>query len=243
MNDNALFPIVGIGASAGGVEALQGFFRGLPPEPGIALVIVTHLSPAHESRLAEVLARFTPLPVHVAQHAREVQPNEVYVMPANTVLGIENGRLQLRRQAAGRSERKPIDVFFSALARDQGELAAGIVLSGGDGDGTLGIKAIKAQGGLTLAQVADGFGPSHRDMPDSAVATGLVDFAVPVEQMGVKLVEFAHGPRQLATLDWTSQRNASIRRWNVSNPTSMLFCATGSATILVDTRPTLFCVV
>ena len=97
------------------------------------------------------------------------------------------------RRNPGRRERKPIDIFFSALAIDQGELAGGVVLSGGDADGTLGIKAIKEHGGMTLAQVADGFGPQHPDMPDSAISTGLVDFAVPAEEMGAKLVEFVRG--------------------------------------------------
>lgn len=191
MSDNAAFPIAGIGASAGGVQALEGFFLGLPPQPGIGLVIVTHLSPTRESRLTEVISRFTALPVHLAQHGIEVAPNTVYVIPADVVLGLENRRLQVRKQNPGLRERKPIDVFFSELAQDQGELAIGIVLSGGDGDGTLGLKAIKERDGLTLAQVADGFGPGHPDMPDSAIASGFVDFAIPVGEMGAKLVGFA----------------------------------------------------
>jgi chemotaxis response regulator CheB len=130
VSNDATFPIVGIGASAGGVQALEGFFRGLPPQPGIGLVVVTHLSPTRESRLPEVLTGFTTLPVHIAQHGMEVLPNTVYVIPANAVLGIENGRLQVRKQNAGLRERKPIDVFFSALAQDRDELAIGIVLSG-----------------------------------------------------------------------------------------------------------------
>ena len=193
MSNNAAFPIAGIGASAGGVEALEGFFRGLPSQPGIGLVIVTHLSPTHESRLPEILTRFTALPVHLAEHGMKVLPNAVYVLSADAVLGIEAGRLQVRKQIPGRRERKPIDVFLSALAQDRGELAIGIVLSGGDGDGTLGLKAIKEREGLTLAQVSDGFGPGHSDMPNSAIAAGIVDFAIPVQQMGAKLVELAHG--------------------------------------------------
>jgi two-component system CheB/CheR fusion protein len=190
---NSTFPIAALGASAGGVEALEGFFRGLPSQPDIGLVLVTHLSPTHESRLPEILTRFTALPVHTAEHGMEVLPNAVYVLSADAVLSIEAGRLQVRKQILGRRERKPIDVFFSALARDRGELAIGIVLSGGDGDGTLGLKAIKERDGLTFAQVSDGFGPGHPDMPNSAIAAGMVDFAIPVEQMGAKLVEFAHG--------------------------------------------------
>jgi len=197
VSNDAIFPITGIGASAGGVEALEGFFRGLPSRPGIGLVIVTHLSPTHESQLPEILTRFTALPIHRAEHGMEVLPDTVYLLSADAVLGIEAGRLQLRTQIPGRRERKPIDVFFSALARDRGERAIGIVLSGGDGDGTLGLKAIKERDGLTLAQVADGFGPGHPDMPNSAIATGMVDLALPVDQMGAKLVEFAHGAQMI----------------------------------------------
>jgi two-component system CheB/CheR fusion protein len=192
MPDNRDFPIVGVGASAGGVEALEGFFRGLPAEPGVALVLVTHLSPNHESVLHEIVGRYTQLPVHVAVDDMPVAMNHVYVLPADAALGIERRRLQLRRNGI-RGERKPIDLFFSTLAVDIGERAAGIVLSGGDGDGTLGIKAIKERGGLTLAQTGNGFGPQHPDMPESAISTGLIDFAIPVEAMGAKLVDFARG--------------------------------------------------
>ena len=186
------FPVVGIGASAGGIEALEGFFRGIPGEPGMGFVIVTHLSPDRESSLHQIIGRYTDLRVHVAADDLLVEPNSVYVLPADAILSIEKRRLLIRRPNSSRRERKPIDIFFSALAADQGELAVGVVLSGGDGDGTLGIKAIKERGGLTLAQVRDGFGPSHPDMPESAISTGFVDFAVPVDEMGAKLVQFAH---------------------------------------------------
>ena len=130
------FPIVGVGASAGGVEALEGFFRGVPRTPGFAVVIVTHLSPDRASRLHEIVARHTELPVHVAADGQPVECDTVYVLPADAVLGIEEGRLRLHRPNATSRERRPIDVFFAALAADQGEAAAGVVLSGGDGDGT-----------------------------------------------------------------------------------------------------------
>jgi two-component system CheB/CheR fusion protein len=186
------FPIVGIGASAGGVEALEGFFRGLPSSPGFAIVIVTHLSPEHESLLPEVVGRFTTMPVMTVSDDIELKPDCVFVLSSSAILTIE-GRQLIVRKNNSRRERKPIDIFFSSLAVDVGELAAGVVLSGGDGDGTLGIKAIKERGGLTLAQVADGFGPGHADMPESAIAAGFVDFAIPVGKMGEKLVEFARG--------------------------------------------------
>jgi two-component system CheB/CheR fusion protein len=191
------FPVVGIGASAGGVEALEGFFSGLPDNPGLGFVIVTHLSPERESLLHEVVRRYTSLDVHVAADGTPVEINSVYVMPSDVILGIEQRRLKVQKAAANHRARKPIDIFFSELAADQGELAAGVVLSGGDGDGTLGIKAIKERGGITLAQVANGYGPQHSDMPDSAIATGFVDFAVAAAEMGKLLVEFARNPQPI----------------------------------------------
>ena len=187
----AAFPIVGVGASAGGVEALEGFFKGMPDDPGVAIVVVTHLNPERESLLHEIIARYTKLTVKVAADGAKAGPNCVYVLPAGAILGIQAGRLTIQKIEPEKRERKPIDIFFSALAKDQGEYAVGIVLSGGDSDGALGVKAIKERGGLTLAQVADGAGPRHPDMPISAISTGFVDFAIPVDQMGGKLLEFA----------------------------------------------------
>ena len=190
-----LFPIVGVGASAGGVEALEGFFGGVPEDSGCGFVIITHLSPDRRSLLPEIVSRFTRMPVRVAEDRVAVAPNEVHILPADALLDIEKGRLRLRKLSSARRERKPIDVFFSALAKDRGEYAAGVVLSGGDGDGTLGVKAIKERGGLTLAQVADGSGPKHANMPESAIASGMVDIAAPVGEMGQWLVEFTRSLR------------------------------------------------
>ncbi|BBK41130.1 chemotaxis protein CheR [Allostella vacuolata] len=187
--------MVGIGASAGGIEALEGFFRGIRADSGAAYAVVTHLSPERESLLHEIIGRYTDMPVHVASDGVAIEPDHVYVLPANAVLGIADGKLTIQR-AEGRI-RKPIDVFFSALATECGPCAAAVVLSGGDGDGSLGIKAIKEHGGLTLAQTPDGFGPRHPDMPRTAIATGLVDFAVPVEEMGARLADFADRLRAL----------------------------------------------
>jgi two-component system CheB/CheR fusion protein len=185
------FPVVGIGASAGGVEALAGLFGAMPPDTGCAFVIVTHLSPTRPSLLPEIIARYTSMAVHVAEDGLEVRPNEVYVLPPDALLEIQGLRLRVRALAKGRRERKPIDVFLSALAIDQGECAAGVILSGGDGDGTLGVKAIKERGGLTLAQVGDGVAPQYPSMPNSAIASGMIDLAVPVQEMGLRLADFA----------------------------------------------------
>jgi two-component system CheB/CheR fusion protein len=161
-------------------------------------VVVTHLNPERESLLHQIIGRQTGMPVSLAVDAEKVEPNHVYVVPADAVLSITGGRLQIRRLERGQRERKPIDIFLGSLAMDQGQWAAAVVLSGGDGDGTLGVKAVKQAGGLTLAQVGDGYGPAHPDMPDSAISTGFVDFAVPVAEMGEKLCDFA---RELKTLD------------------------------------------
>ncbi|MDX1153820.1 PAS domain-containing protein [Sinorhizobium medicae] len=187
------FPIVGIGASAGGIPAMQGFFKGLPVNSNMAFVIVTHLSPEHESQLHEVVARYTDLPVLVAEDGMAAQPNHVYVMPQNAILSIAGGHLRLRKPDAATRERKPIDIFLSTLAEDQGEQAVGIILSGGDSDGTLGAKAIKEHGGLTLAQASDGSGPRNPDMPQSAISSGVIDLAVTAEEMGEKLIAYANG--------------------------------------------------
>jgi two-component system CheB/CheR fusion protein len=183
------FPIVGVGASAGGVEALEYLFNAMPPDPGVAFVIITHVAPQRESLLPEILARDTRMPVLIAERDQEVHPNHVYVAPAGAVLDIRKGRLGVRAGTEHR-ERTPIDTFFAALAEDQGEYAIGIVLSGAGSDGTLGIKAIKEHGGLTLAQAADHSGPRHASMPESAIASGLVDLAVPVETMPEQLAAY-----------------------------------------------------
>ncbi|WMD22456.1 CheR family methyltransferase [Achromobacter seleniivolatilans] len=195
------FPIVGIGASAGGVEALEGFFRGLPADPGLAFVVVTHLSPVRESHLPEVIQHYTPLKVQTATEAMQVEVNNVYVLPADAIMSIQDRRLRLRKRTPEQRGQRPIDTFLSALALDCGEFAAGVILSGGDSDGTLGVKIIKEQGGLTLAQSADGFGPSSPEMPGSAIATGMVDFIVPADQMGIKLADYANGLQHLDDFD------------------------------------------
>ena len=188
------FPIVGIGASAGGVEALEALFRPMPARPGMAFVVVTHLGPRHESMLAEIIARHTAMPAHPIRDGDAVAINHIYVLRQEASLTIADGRLRLIEPSATNRERNPIDIFFSALADDQGEAAIGIVLSGGGSDGTLGIKAIKERGGLTLAQVTDGnIAPQFSGMPSTAIASGLVDLALPTAAMAGKLVAYARG--------------------------------------------------
>ncbi len=200
MPSDALFPIVGIGASAGGLRALEDFFRAIPSHPGMAFVVVTHLAPDRESFLTDILSRHTDLPVEVARDGQKVEPDRIYVLPPNASLTIADGRLRLRETEQGQHERSPIDVFFASLAQDQGEYSVGVVLSGSGHDGVLGVKAIKELGGLVLAQASDGSGPGFADMPDSAIASGLVDFAVPVDAMAEKLADNARSVHLLDRL-------------------------------------------
>lgn len=170
---------------------MEGLFKGVSGQPGLAFVIVTHLSPERESLLHEVIGRYTQMPVVVAEDGMTVLSDHIYVMPQNVVLTIEKGVLHLRPSNVLSRERKPIDIFFSALAEDQREYAVGVILSGGDSDGTLGAKAIKERGGLTVAQAPNGHGPRNPDMPQSAISSGLVDIAAPADEMGAKLEGFA----------------------------------------------------
>jgi two-component system CheB/CheR fusion protein len=166
-------PIVGVGASAGGLEAFQNFLTAAPVDAGLAYVLVQHLDPNHESMLAELLSRRTTMPVRQVIDGMAVEPNNVYLIPPNASLIIENARLRLSDFSEPRGFRRPIDVFFRSLATDQGSNAACVVLSGTGADGSEGLRAIKEAGGLTLVQ--DPETAKYDGMPKSAVATGLVD--------------------------------------------------------------------
>jgi two-component system CheB/CheR fusion protein len=187
---NDLF-IVGIGVSAGGIEALEGLFRPMPSDTGMAFVVVSHLAPNKASFLDEIVGRFTAMPVARPSDGVAVEANRVYVIAPDTTLTLEGHRLRVRPQdPAGQRATNRIDRFFNSLAEHQGERAIGVVLSGGGSDGTVGIKAIKEQGGLTVAQGTDHSMPRHGGMPSSAIATGLVDIIAPVEEMAAKLVAY-----------------------------------------------------
>jgi two-component system, chemotaxis family, CheB/CheR fusion protein len=188
-SNDTLF-IVGVGASAGGVEAFEGLFRPLPPDTGLAFIVVAHLAPHKTSMLVEIIGRYAPVPVSQAREGEQVEADHIYIIPPDHTLTLEHGRLKLHSLEIFERPLHPIDVLFSSLADDRGELAIGVVLSGGGSDGTLGIKAIKENGGLTLAQGTDEHGPRHGSMPTSAIATGLVDVVAPVEEMAGKLVAY-----------------------------------------------------
>ncbi|MFD0740298.1 chemotaxis protein CheB [Lysobacter koreensis] len=179
--------IVGIGASAGGLEAFKSFFAHMPNDSAMAFVLVQHLAPQHTSLLAELVGRSTAMEVVEASDGERVQPGHVYVIPPDATLTIADGTLQLSKPAPPRQHRWPIDTFFMSLAEDQGDCAACIVLSGSGSDGARGLRAVKEHGGLTLAQA--GFDHAAMSgMPASAAATGLVDDVLPVEQMPARLL-------------------------------------------------------
>jgi two-component system CheB/CheR fusion protein len=185
------FPVVGIGASAGGLAAFEAFFSGMPADidPGMAFVLVQHLAPDHESLLADLIRRYTRMQVFQVVDGMAVLPNCAYVIPPNHDMAFINGTLQLLTPSAPRGQRLPIDFFFASLAQDQGEHAIGIVLSGTGSDGTHGVRAIKEGGGMVMAQT-----PATTEfdgMPRSAIDTGLVDYQLPPAQMPGKLMTYA----------------------------------------------------
>ena len=187
----APFPIVGIGASAGGLEAFSELLAALPLDTGMAFVLVQHLDPLHESALTQLLARTTKLPVQEVSDALRVAPDHVYVIPPNANLSIEAGVLALEPRAQGRQAQRSIDCFFESLAQDQQERAIGVVLSGAASDGTLGLEAIKAAGGLTFAQDDTA---KYDSMPRSAAAAGCVDAVLSPAGIAHELARIARHP-------------------------------------------------
>src|SRR5690606_37307073 len=143
---------VALGASAGGLEAFERFFTHLPPVPDLAFVLIQHLDPTHHSMLTELVARYTTLPAPQVENGMKVESNHVYVIPPNREMTIRKGVLLLQPPDLPRGFRLPIDTFFRSLGRDQGRFAAGIVLSGTGSDGTAGLKIIKENEGLIIAQ-------------------------------------------------------------------------------------------
>ncbi|MGC8491260.1 MAG: chemotaxis protein CheB [Syntrophobacteraceae bacterium] len=184
------FPIVGIGASAGGVSAFEAFFSGMPAdtEPGMAFVLVQHLSPDHKSILTDLIRRYTRMQVYEVEDGMEVRPNCAYIIPPGHDMAFLGGSLQLLKPSAPRGQRLPIDFFFRSLAQDLRERAIGIVLSGTGSDGTLGVRAIKGEGGMVMVQ--DPEFTEYDGMPRSAIATGMVDYLLPPAKMPEQLIAY-----------------------------------------------------
>ena len=190
--NHAFTRIVGLGASAGGLAALEQFLSQVPPSSGLAYVVVQHLDPTQKALLTELLQRITRIPVQEARTATRVEPNVIYVIAPNTELTVVEGRLHLSGPTQPRGLRLPIDALFSSLARDQGERAIGVVLSGMGTDGTLGLQAIKSQGGLTLAQAPAS--AQFDSMPKSAIAAGACDIVAPAAELPRRILQVCAAP-------------------------------------------------
>ncbi|MBC7617242.1 MAG: histidine kinase, partial [Pedobacter sp.] len=182
------FPVVGIGASAGGLEAFKKLLNAIPEDSGMAYVLVQHLHPGHESMLPEILQKVTKIPVLEISDDIKVMPNHIYIIPSNKMMIANDGVLQLTPRAANKNELNlPINLFFTSLAEVHQSHSIGVVLSGTASDGTNGLKAIKEHGGITFAQDAES--AAYNGMPDSAIQAGVVDFILSPEKIPQKLLE------------------------------------------------------
>ncbi|KAF1047405.1 chemotaxis protein CheB [Xylophilus sp.] len=183
-----MLPVVGLDGSAGGIEALRSFFEKMPAQSGLAFVVVMHLSPEHESLLDELLQRCTQMRVVQVREAMKIEPDTIYVIPPRKTLRTFDGTLQLGDLPLERHRHVAVDIFFRTLADTHGPHASAIVLSGADGDGAIGIKRIKERGGLTIAQ--DPEEALVSSMPRAAIATGMVDWTLPVVQMPARILQY-----------------------------------------------------
>src|SRR5512138_2406769 len=194
--------IVGIAGSAGALTALQRFFDALPNDSGMAFVVVTHLSPEHESHMASLLQNHTKMPVAQVNHQTPVQANHVYVVPPSKNISITDSHVDVSEFAEPLSNRTPIDFFFRTLANSRRDAVA-IILSGGGTDGSVGVKEVKEEGGLLMVQ--DPEEAEYPSMPNAAIATGLVDVVLPVRELALRLMKYSkHIPqmvRDSETLD------------------------------------------
>lgn len=186
------FPVVGIGASAGGFESFVELLRGLPAPQGMAFVLVQHLDPTHGSMLPDILGRAVKMPVSEVTDGVMVEPNHVYVIPPNTTMAMKAGVLRLGARVLSKGQHMPVDSFFHSLADERGNQAIGVILSGTASDGTEGCRAIKAAGGITFAQ--DEASAKFSGMPRSAVASGCVDFVMQPRQIAEELVRIVNHP-------------------------------------------------
>jgi two-component system CheB/CheR fusion protein len=182
------FHVVGIGASAGGLEAFGEFFNHMPSDSGMAFVLVPHLAPTHKSIIGEILTKYTRMPIIQAKNGIKVEPNNIYIIQPDKDLAILQGKLQLMEPVERRGLRHPIDFFFRSLAQDMGDKSVCIVLSGTGTEGTLGLKEIKGEGGLVIVQ--DPKTAKYDGMPQSAINTDLVDYILPPNKMPDLLIKY-----------------------------------------------------
>lgn len=184
------FLIVGLGASAGGIHALQEFFANVPSDTGMAYVVILHLSPDHDSKLAEVLQSTASIPVTQVQDRVAVQPNHVYVISPNQSLAMNDGHLRLSEISRIEERRAPVDIFFRTLAESHHSRAVCVVLSGSGANGSMGMKRVKEFGGVCIAQ--EPTEAEYSDMPQNSIATGLVDYVLPVAEIPAKIIAYKH---------------------------------------------------
>ncbi|MGY6554341.1 MAG: chemotaxis protein CheB [Wenzhouxiangella sp.] len=206
IEDRSATRIVGIGASAGGLEALEKFLANAPADSGLAYIVVQHLAPTGKTVLSELLQRVTALGVHEARHGEKIKPNCVYVIPPNTEIRVVGDKLQLAQPAEPRGLRLPIDVLFSSLASARGENAIAVVLSGMGSDGTLGLQAIKGVGGLAAVQLPQS--AQFDSMPRSAIATGCADIQDTAEALPNRILAYV-GQHQTADLAAADPQNSA----------------------------------
>ncbi len=182
------FLVVGLGASAGGIHALKEFFTRVPGDSGMAYVVILHMSPEHESKLAQILQVTSAIPVTQVTDRVKIEPNHVYVIPPNQTLAMKDGHLALSEMSGIESRRSPVDLFFRTLAETNEARAVSVILSGTGANGSMGVKRIKEYGGVAIAQ--DPEEAEYTDMPSNAIATGLVDYVLPVAEMPAKIVSY-----------------------------------------------------
>ncbi|KAF3886859.1 MULTISPECIES: chemotaxis protein CheB [Nostocales] len=206
-NFNELFPVVGIGASAGGLEAFTQLLNYLPTNTGMAFVIIQHMAPEQESVLSQILSRATQMPVREAQDGMEIAPNHVYVIPPNASMTIAQGLLKLVPRSGTSRVFMSVDTFLLSLAEERGNKGIAVILSGADSDGARGLEAIKAAGGVAFAQCQES--AQVDSMPNTAIATGQVDFILPPDQIARKLAEISSHPYIASLTTIESETNSS----------------------------------
>jgi two-component system CheB/CheR fusion protein len=192
---DALFPVVGLGASAGGIAALCAFFDAMPADSGMAFVAILHLDPGHASRLPQILGGHTEMPVVEAEDGMPIRPDRVHVIPPNAKLSLAGGKLQLGAIDEQRAERRPVDHFFASIAQDCGDLAIAAILSGTGSNGSAGIARVKESGGLVVVQ--DPATAEYAGMPGHAAGTGLADLIRPVAELPGALLDYVRHDRIL----------------------------------------------
>ncbi len=197
-NQQKYFPIVGIGASAGGLEAFTQILQNLPSDTGMGFVLIQHLAPLHISQLSEILQHSTEMPVHQASEGMKIIPNSIYVIPPNTLMTLQQGILKLEPRRRVRGKYMVIDGFFSSLAADRGNLAIAVVLSGSNEDGTAGLEVIKSGGGITFAQDISAEFPT---MPMIAIASGFVDFVLSPAEIANEIVNISQSKNEIVNME------------------------------------------